>query len=162
MYSTNISKNIICLCTLLKHGRLHDFHGGGGRKRLLAGTHITSAKHGPLRPAWPGSGFLMLSPAIWALSLSILVQNGINQSRSNFKGVPPPPPPPHNAFSEFCRYIWKFVGTCKPTNMSFVPAKYKKYTNQILKEIPVFECENVKLFKLTHCARSHLHVFSQC
>ena len=21
------------------------------------------------------------------------------------------PPPPHNAFSEFCRYIWKFVGT---------------------------------------------------
>ena len=22
------------------------------------------------------------------------------------------PPPPNNAFSEFCRYIWKFVGTC--------------------------------------------------
>ena len=21
------------------------------------------------------------------------------------------PPPPNNAFSEFCRYIWKFVGT---------------------------------------------------
>ena len=21
------------------------------------------------------------------------------------------PPPPHNAFSEYCRYIWKSVGT---------------------------------------------------
>ena len=38
------------------------------------------------------------------------------------------PPPPHNAFSEFCRtvYIWKFVDTCKPTCMSFVPTKYWK------------------------------------
>ena len=27
----------------------------------------------------------------------------------------------------FCRYIWKFVGTCKPTSMSFVPTKYLKY-----------------------------------
>ena len=37
------------------------------------------------------------------------------------------PPPPNNAFSEFCRYIWKFVATCKPTSMSFVPTKYLKY-----------------------------------
>ena len=26
------------------------------------------------------------------------------------------PPPPNNAFSEFCRYISKFVATCKPTS----------------------------------------------
>ena len=37
-----------------------------------------------------------------------------------------PPPPPHNAFSEFCRYIWKFVGTCKPTSMLFAPTKYQQ------------------------------------
>ena len=36
-------------------------------------------------------------------------------------GGGPAPPPPNNAFSEFCRYIWKSVGTCKPTSMSFVP-----------------------------------------
>ena len=40
-------------------------------------------------------------------------------------------PPSNNAFSEFCRYIWKFVGICKPTSMSFV------YTDKILKEIAV-------------------------
>ena len=37
-----------------------------------------------------------------------------------------PPPPPHNAFSEFCRFIWKFVGTWDPASMSFVPTKYWK------------------------------------
>ena len=42
-----------------------------------------------------------------------------------------PPPPPNNAFSEFCRYIWKFVGTCKPTSMSFVPTKYMMYRQNI-------------------------------
>ena len=43
------------------------------------------------------------------------------------------PPPPNNAISDFCRYIWKFVGTCKPTSMSLctdkvsdVPTKYLK------------------------------------
>ena len=41
------------------------------------------------------------------------------------------PPPPHNAFSEFCRYIWKFVGTCKPTSMPFVPTKYLMYPQNI-------------------------------
>ena len=41
------------------------------------------------------------------------------------------PPPPNNAFSEFCRYIWKFVGTCKPTSMSFVPTKYLMYRQNI-------------------------------
>ena len=41
------------------------------------------------------------------------------------------PPPPHNTFSEFCRYIWEFVGTCKPTSMSFVPTKNLKYQQNI-------------------------------
>ena len=41
------------------------------------------------------------------------------------------PPPPNNAFSEFCRYISKFVATCKPTSMSFVPTKYLKYQQNI-------------------------------
>ena len=40
-------------------------------------------------------------------------------------------PPPNNAFSDFCRYIWKFVGTCKPTSMSFVPIKYLMYRQNI-------------------------------
>ena len=38
---------------------------------------------------------------------------------------------PHNAFSEFCRYIWKSVGTCKSTSMSFVPTKFLKYQQNI-------------------------------
>ena len=42
-----------------------------------------------------------------------------------------PPPPPNNAFSEFCRYIWKSVGTCKPTSMSFLPTKFLKYQQNI-------------------------------
>ena len=40
-------------------------------------------------------------------------------------------PPPNNAFSDFCRYIWKFVGTCEPTSMSFVPTKYLMYRQNI-------------------------------
>ena len=40
-------------------------------------------------------------------------------------------PPPHIAFSEFCRYIWKVVGTCNPTSMSFVPTQYLKYQQNI-------------------------------
>ena len=46
-----------------------------------------------------------------------------------------PPPPPNNAFSEFCRYIWEFVGTCKPTSMSFVPTKFLKYRQNIERKI---------------------------
>ena len=38
---------------------------------------------------------------------------------------------PNNAFSEYCRYIWKFVRTCQPTSMSFVPIKYQKYQQNI-------------------------------
>ena len=38
---------------------------------------------------------------------------------------------PNNAFSEFCRYIWKSVGTCKPTSMSFVPTKFLQYEQKI-------------------------------
>ena len=45
--------------------------------------------------------------------------------------VSPPPPPQIMFFSEFCRYIWKFVATCKPTSMSFVPTKYLKYQQNI-------------------------------
>ena len=41
--------------------------------------------------------------------------------------------PPNNAFSEFCRYIWKFVGTYKPTSILHVsvPTKYLKYQQNI-------------------------------
>ena len=63
------------------------------------------------------------------------------------QGVDSPPPPPNNAFLEFCRYIWKFVGTSKPTSLSFVPTEYlKPSTNKILKETAVLECENAKIF----------------
>ena len=49
--------------------------GGGGRKRLCARTHITSAEpnslsagvHGPLKGAGSSRVVLMLSCAIWAL-----------------------------------------------------------------------------------------------
>ena len=40
----------------------------------------------------------------------------------------------NNAFSEFCRYILKFVGTCKPTRMSFVPTKIVKYQTKYWKK----------------------------
>ena len=54
-------------------------------------------------------------------------------------------PPPNNAFSEFCRYICKCVGTCKPTSMSFVPTNYPKY-QQSIEKIAVLECENANNF----------------
>ena len=44
------------------------------------------------------------------------------------------PPPPNNALSEFCRYIWKFVGTCKPTSMSFVPTKLSEVPTKYWKK----------------------------
>ena len=47
------------------------------------------------------------------------------------------PPPPNNAFSEFCRYIWKSVGTCKPTSISFVSTKFLKY-QQIIERNSTF------------------------
>ena len=56
----------------------------------------------------------------------------------------PLPPPPHNYFSEYCRYIWKFGGTCQTTIMSFIPTNYLK-CQQNMKEIAVFECENAKI-----------------
>ena len=63
-----------------QQGRIQDFHGGGGgggRKRLCTRTHITSADPNSLST---GLGVhaarvvLMLSRAIWALFLSILIK----------------------------------------------------------------------------------------
>ena len=61
--------------------RIQDFHLGA-RKRLCASTHITSAEPNSLSTGvqgslkGPGSSWviLMLSRAIWALSLSILIK----------------------------------------------------------------------------------------
>ena len=73
------------------------------RKRLCASTHIMSAKpnslsagvQGPLKG--PGSSTLMLSRAIWALFLSILIKTWLKKihSWSNFRGgrMPVRPPP---------------------------------------------------------------------
>ena len=72
------------------------------------------------------------------------------------------PPPPNNAFSEFCRYIWKFVGTYKPTSMSFVPTKYLKYQQNIERNSSFRNVKMRKFSKLARSARSHIHRFSQC
>ena len=42
-----------------------------------------------------------------------------------------PPPPPNNAFSEFCRYMSKFVATCKRQACHFVRQRYLKYQQNI-------------------------------
>ena len=60
-------------------------------------------------------------------------------------GAIAPPPPPNNAISEFCWYIWKFVGTCKADKHSFVPTKYLKYQQNIERN-GSFKCENAKIF----------------
>ena len=81
------------------------FGGGGGRKRLCARTHITSAEpnslsegvQGPLKGPGSSRVVIMLSRAIWALFLSILIKLGlIKYSWSKFRGAraccaPPPP-----------------------------------------------------------------------
>ena len=55
--------------------------GGGAEKIMCAHAH---AHHdwgpGPLIRALEALGVLMVSPAIWALFLSILIQNGIRQN----------------------------------------------------------------------------------
>ena len=43
-------------------------------------------------------------------------------------------PPPNNASSELCRYVWKFVGTSKPTSMSFVPDKVSEVSTTCWKK----------------------------
>ena len=59
----------------------------------------------------------------------------------------------NNGFSEFCRYIWKFVATCKPTSMSFVPTKYLKYQQKI---------ERNSSFRLWKREKKLLIIFNQC
>ena len=55
-------------------------------------------------------------------------------------------PPPNKSFSEFCRYIWKFVGTCKPTSIVIILYRQSIWsTDKILKEIAVLECKNAKI-----------------
>ena len=71
--------------------------------------------------------------------------------------------PSNNAFfSEFCRCIWKSVGTFKPTSICHLYRQSFWSTNKILKETAVFECANAIFSKLARCARSHIHRFSQC
>ena len=93
-----------CSSMSLKQGRIQDFPlggGGGGAKDYYALTHITSMK--PEVPYGPGSslGFMCsLSHAIWALFLSILIQNGTKNIVNQILGgggcgaccAPPPPP----------------------------------------------------------------------
>ena len=85
--------------------------GGGGRKRLCARTHITSAEpsslsagvQGPLKGPGSSRVVLMLSRAIWALFLSILMNNWIKKNivdpilAGHMPVAPPPPldPPLH-------------------------------------------------------------------
>ena len=57
-----------------------------------------------------------------------------------------PPPPPIMPFRTFFGMIWKFVGTCKPTSMSFVPTKYVMYRQNI-------ERNGVKMPKFSKLAR---------
>ena len=90
-------------------GRIQDFHLGGRKRLLCARTHITSAKpnslsagvQGPLKGPGSSRVVLMLSRAIWALFLSILIKmlGKKKHSWSNFRGgggtpvVPPLDPP---------------------------------------------------------------------
>ena len=71
------------MSVLYDQGRIQDFHlGGGGRKRVCARSNITSAEPNSLSAGVQGSlkgpgssrGVLMLSRAIWALFLSILIK----------------------------------------------------------------------------------------
>ena len=66
--------------------------------------------------------------------------------------------PPIMPFRSFAGYICKFVGTCKPTSMSFVQTKYLKYQQSIerYRSFIMLKCEQY----LTSLAR--IFVFSQC
>ena len=77
----------ICFCLVLSFyykgrvGRIQDIHGGGGRNRLCARTHITSAKPEVLRPGSMGS--LVLSEPYFKHSDSkwnIKKQNIVDQN----------------------------------------------------------------------------------
>ena len=59
-------------------------------------------------------------------------------------------------FLEFCRYIQKFVGTCRTSlgHMTRRNAKMFHVPTKMLKEITVLECENTKNFSLAPLART--------
>ena len=91
------------MCAKCVQGRIQDFHlggGGGGAKRSCAPTHIMSTKpevpysRSPGPAGWralEAIGFLMLSHAIWALFLSIPIQNGMEKNIVNQILVGPMP-----------------------------------------------------------------------
>ena len=58
-------------------GKIQDFHLGGAKPIMCVHAHHKCETWSPLRP-----GFLMLSRAIWALFLSILIQNGIRKTNT--------------------------------------------------------------------------------
>ena len=105
------------------------FGGGGGRKMLCCSTHITSAEpnsllagvQGPLKGPGSSRVVLMLSSAIWALHLSILIEDldlKKKHSWSNFRGAraccaccPPPPWIRHCVWCIFTACFLKQAGT---------------------------------------------------
>ena len=76
------------------------FLGGGGRKRFRQGCSM----QGPLKG--PGSSRVILSRAIWALSLGILIKRiDKKHTWSNFRGRLLALPPPWSATAQWLRIV---------------------------------------------------------
>ena len=105
------------------------FRRGEGRKMFCASTHITNAEpnslsvgvQGPLKGPGSSRVILMLSRAIWALFLSILIikKNDKKHSWSNFRGGGGRLlRPPGSATELRCIWIWGTVSLqlvlCRP------------------------------------------------
>ena len=83
LYTCAYKHNIV---SSTHQGRIQDFHwgrgGGGAQKIMCVHGHHESEAQSSLLPGgggWKLLGVLMLSNAIWALFLSILIQNGIKK-----------------------------------------------------------------------------------
>ena len=105
---------------------LHFKHNESNTKRLI--QHKNTTKHTKslnLPRADSRPNHISASLALPAISVAGGWGWGGGRAGGQF------PPTPNDAFSEFCRYISKFVATCKPTSMSFVPTKCLKYQQNI-------------------------------
>ena len=129
--------------------RIFIWGGGGGLQKIIC-AHAHH-EHEPRSPLWPGSRarlralealgffFFMLSHAIWALFLSILIQNGIEKNIvDQILGGRAPVVPPSKSATDLSIYL---------SNLSFSLSVNLYLFNYLSIQPTTFLCQFVSLWQ---------------